>query len=153
MCSNIACALQASDIINHFRNRYEITLSAGSIFCKMSTAHVFSIIEALLFVAVNSYHEQCCNTDGSVCNRVGKCDLYIKKANNYSFANLVSLLNKLGVVPLADRQHAQLTELKGIRDRIHIWDAEGNELLDIEFTRSHYNKAIKMLAQVRDCLI
>lgn len=104
--SNIAYALQASDLINCFHNSYDITLSAGSIFCKMSTAHVCSIIEALLFVAVNSYHEQCCNTDGSVCNRVGKCDLYIKKPNNYSFANLVSLLNKLGVVPLSVRQQA-----------------------------------------------
>ncbi len=149
--SNIAYALQASDLLNYFLNRFKITLSAESIFYKISTVHIFSIIEALLYGTVNKYHICCLNRDGSVCKHNNKCDLYIKKANNYTFNDLIKLLIEKNILNLTNDEQEGLCVLKDIRDRIHIWDTKNNELIDITFTRSHYNNAIRMLAHMRDC--
>ena len=149
--SNIAYALQATDFLNYLLNRFSIGLSVERVLYRIAIAHVVSIIEALIYGAIDSLHRHCVQ-DTRVCNRSGRCHLYIKSANKYTFRNAIDLLKEKDVLPLSDEEQTKLLELKEIRDRIHIWDADGNEFLDHNFALREYNSCIRMLATVRDHL-
>jgi len=151
--SNIAYALQGCDLLNYFHYRFNITLSAGSVFLRLSIVHVFSIIEALMSGYLDSLHDECLLKDNKVCKRNQTCDFYLKKAGNYSFRERVELLIERDIIAFSDLQIKELMELKDIRDRLHLWNVDGNEFLDDKFSKQHYDQALHLLVFVRNSLI
>lgn len=149
--SNIAYALQTTDFLNYLVNRFSIGLSVERVLYKIAIAHIVSIIEALIYGTIDSLHKHCVE-DTRVCHRSSRCPLYIKSPNKYTFRHAIDLLISKEVLRLSEEEKTGLLELKTIRDRVHIWDAIGNEFLDHDFALKEYNSCIRILSTVREHL-
>jgi len=151
--NNIAYALQYTDFLNYIDNRFYLgDFTIKDVFYRMSTAHVMSIVEALLFGLVKTLHGHCVKK-GLTCNKAGKCKKYIKSHKKLSFKKLLVMVKDKGIYSYTDADIINLCELKEIRDRLHLWDAGNSDFHDEKFSVKNYNDAIAALVNIRDNVI
>ena len=151
LAKNIAYALQASDFFNYMLNRFRIELSVGKVFFKYAIINIFSVVESLLYGIINKCHSHC-SLDDRVCkNNVG-CDFYFKKANKYSFKNLLQILSQKGLVRMPDEIQDKLLELKALRDNIHLWDVKDKDYFNDNYNLTNYNFLVRVLQVLKEDL-
>ena len=148
---NIAYALQTSDLFNYFLNRFRIGLSVGKIFLKHAIINHFSIIEAILYGIVKKYHNYCI-FENVVCRYNNMCAFYFKKANKYNFQQLLDELINRNLLSMPPEIKENLLNIKGLRDNIHIWDAESRDYFNDEYSLQNYNFLVLCLKSIRDNL-
>lgn len=147
--NNIAYALQLSDMLNFISNRFHLgKLSLGNSFYRIATAHIFSIIESILCGMINTIHNDCTNNH-EICSKAAKCTLYFKRAGKYKFSELLNKLSADKMIDLSAEDIDALSKHKGIRDRLHMWDAGDSDFHDSKFSVSEYNEAIQLLTKIR----
>ena len=151
LAKNIAYALQASDFFNYMLNRFRIELSVGKVFFKHAIINIFSVIESLLYGIINKCHSHC-TLNGRVCKNNISCDFYFKKANKYSFKNLVQLLRQKGLVRMPDEIQDKLLELKALRDNIHLWDVKDKDYFNDSYNLTNYNFLVRVLQVLKEDL-
>jgi len=144
---NIAYSLQTSDFINFLHNRFNITLSVGSIFYKLSILNIFSILEAIIYGILNDLH-QFCTTKGQVCNKQRNCQYYVKSIRKLQFNPAVDLLMEKRVLNLKPSDRELLFEYNDLRNNVHIFLSEDNEFLSEKYNRKVYNKLIFILRKM-----
>jgi len=151
--NNIAYALQFTDFLSYIVGRFNLgDFTVGNVFYRTATAHVVSIIESILCGLVKTVHDHCIR-NRAVCNKASSCDYYLKSPNKYNFLQLLDAIANHGIYQFSDADKATLLELKGIRDRFHMWDTGTSDFHDDQFDVRNYNKAMVALHQVRDEVI
>jgi hypothetical protein len=144
---NIAYSLQASDLFNFFMNRFRIGLSAGKVFYKYAIINEVSIIEAILYGAIDKLHMHCIN-DGSICNKNSRCAFYIKSSKQYNFSEIIKLHREKELLELTDEQVCVLMFIKGLRDNVHIWDNEERDYFNDDYCQDRYNLIVIILKYI-----
>ena len=149
--NNISYALQASDFFNFLINRFNIGLSIGQIIYKYAIINTVSIIEAILYGTVNSLHD-CCVSEESVCRRNARCIFYLKKANKYTFNQMITVLEDKNLITFTEAEKTALKQLKELRDKIHIWETTESELDEESYSIRNYNISIIILRKIKENL-
>jgi hypothetical protein len=150
--SNLSYALQFSDLLNYKLNRFNYWGIMKNLMIKHAIINIYSVIEGILYgVIIRLNHD--CRIENAVCNKAHKCKVYIKSRNKLSFYDMLEVFkSKIGFYNKT--YFEKVSELKAIRDNIHIEDIQYNELLSEEnkYTIENYNYACMTLQATRDVL-
>lgn len=144
---NIAYSLQTSDFMNFLHNRFQITLSVGSIFYKFSILNIFCIIEAIFYGILNDLH-QFCKINGEICRKQRSCQYYVKSIKTLHFNTAVDLLMERRVLNLKSSDRELLLQYNDLRNNVHIFFSEDNEFLSQKYNRKVYNELIFILRRM-----
>ncbi len=150
---NISYSLQSVDLFNYFNKRMRIGLATGKIFLKLGMVNIFSIIESILYGAVEELHKYCMfDAENQPCKHNLTCPYYLPKpySKGFSFAKIIRKLCDQELIRLTEVGRNLIHKFQKIRDNIHLFLAEGNELNNDEYTNESYTQMIQFLIYLRD---
>lgn len=149
LSKNLAYSLQASDLMNLLFNRVNIDLSVGRVFYKMAIINYFSIIEGMLYGVTKKLHDFCMSNE-SACSYHRNCKYYIKSHKKIQMDEIVNWFCVREIINLSAEEKETLSEVKGLRNNVHIWLAEKNEFLKGEYNLTTHNRTVLVLRKCRD---
>lgn len=146
--NNIAYSLQLSDFYNYIIGRFFLgNLSLGTTFFRISTTHIFSIIESICYGTIKTLHNHCC-TKGTACIKNRKCTYYVKSPSKTNFSDIITTLEIQKLITLTQETTNTIKKSKDARDRIHLWLFSDSDFLDTKFTVKDYNDSITALGEI-----
>ncbi len=149
LSKNLAYSLQASDLMNLLFNRVNIDLSVGRVFYKMAIINHFSIIEGMLFGVAKKLHGFCRSNENG-CSYQRNCKHFIKSHKKQKIDELIEWFCEKKIINLSAEEKEILSEVKGMRNNVHIWLAEKNEFLKGEYNLTTHNRTVLVLQKCRD---
>ena len=144
---NIAYSLQTSDFITLLLNRFNISLSVGSIFYKLSIINIFCVVEALVYGIIDDLHAYC-KTGEEICKNNRACQYYIKSIKKLKFNTVVDLLIGKQILNLKTEDRKLLFEYNDLRNNVHIFLSKDNEFLSQKYNRKAYNRLVFILRRM-----
>lgn len=140
---NITYALEVSDLINYFFNRFNIWGAVETVFYKLAIVNLVSVMEAIILEAANNICSK-----AQYCKKTKTC---YKHFNKDERNNARTALNKLVLLDVLDFDEEKLTrvqEVIDLRNRIHIRLTPGSEMQLEDFNLSLYNETISILQDI-----
>lgn len=139
LASNMAYALQLSDLYNFILNRFNIWGPLETMVYKAAIINYVCIIESFIGQVFDDMHKYC-----GKCDKHNHCEFFMPKVNN--FAQKLDAIEKSGILSLTSMHYAQIREAYHLRNHMHIYTAaRQNEHTQKAFNTKLHNDIIKIM--------